>query len=321
MGRDGRWRFLDGSSAPVTGATNMAIDSALLDAVKAAGVPVVRLYRWSPATLSFGRNQPTRGRYDREAATARGIDFVRRPTGGQAVLHDDELTYAVVAPVSVIGKPRAAYGRINRALVAGLERLGVGAAVAGGGGLGSGGGAGVGGGAAAFVAEDAGSAAGHSSSGVRAERRSAGVDWDAACFRRPERGEVVVGGAKLVGSAQRMEDRTILQHGSILLGGSQAPAEELLVTGRRPEPGVTRGPGRGPDASPTPASETDAGWTTLERALGTRPSPAELIAAVRAGFEEILGVGLEDGGLTPAESEAAVSLEEQYRSEAWTWRR
>ncbi|MFW6206236.1 MAG: lipoate--protein ligase family protein, partial [Gemmatimonadota bacterium] len=118
---------LEGSDSitPADGATNMAVDAALLESVQAGAPPVLRLYRWSPACLSFGRNQPARGRYDRDLAEDRGIDFVRRPTGGQAVLHDDELTYAVIAPVAVIGKPRTAYAAINRALVAALRELGV----------------------------------------------------------------------------------------------------------------------------------------------------------------------------------------------------
>ena len=314
------WRLVHGdggarngpsaSIEPLDGAANMAVDVALLESVKAGGTPVLRLYRWDPACLSFGRNQPTRERYDRRAAAERGIDLVRRPTGGQAVLHDDELTYAVIAPVAVIGKPRAAYGRINEALVAGLSRLGVRAALAGSGGPGSGGGAGGGPGRAAVEAEDAGVVAGQRSAG----RGSSGPDWDAACFRRPERGEVVVGGAKLVGSAQRMESRTILQHGSILVGGSQAPAEELLVTSRTP------GEGPRPTTSPTAESGGD-GWTTLERALGHRPSIEELAAAVRSGFEAVFGIDLEAVSLGGSEAAAAERLRSDFASDDWTWRR
>lgn len=291
------WRLIYGDGGgpdpsaairPLDGPTNMAIDVALLESVKAGGAPVLRLYRWSPACLSFGRNQPTRGRYDAEAAADRGIDLVRRPTGGQAVLHDDELTYAVIAPVSAIGRPRAAYRRINEALVDGLGRLGVRAALAGGGGLGAGGGSGGG----------------------------SGPDWDAACFRRPERGEVVAGGAKLVGSAQRMESRTILQHGSILVGGSQAAAEELLVTAVLQGADSMRS---GPAAS-LPSSG-DPGWTTLERELVARPEFDALAAAVAAGFRAVFGVALEPSSLSPAEAEAVTRLRMELGSDEWTWRR
>jgi lipoate-protein ligase A len=266
----------------------MAIDVALLASVKAGGAPVLRLYRWSPACLSFGRNQPTRDRYDVAAAAARGIDLVRRPTGGQAVLHDDELTYAVIAPVQRVGKPRAAYAAINEALVDGLRRLGVPATMAG-----------------ADLAAGVGARGGAGDSrGIGGTGGTGGTgapDWDAACFRRPERGEVVVGGAKLVGSAQRMEARTILQHGSILVGGTQAPAEELLVA----------------DAS-RPRGGT---WTTLERELAGRPAPDVVAEGVRAGFEAVLGIELEPGPLTVAERALVERERVRFASDEWTGRR
>lgn len=302
------WRLVHGDGGgpdpsaairPDDGPTNMAIDVALLESVKAGGAPVLRLYRWDPACLSFGRNQPTRGRYDAAAAADRGIDLVRRPTGGQAVLHDDELTYAVIARVSVIGKPRAAYRRINEALVDGLGRLGVAAMVAG----------------SESVAVDVDSGG---ETGVAAP--PGGPDWDAACFRRPERGEVVVGGAKLVGSAQRMESRTILQHGSILVGGSQAAAEELLMTAVRQgatPPGV-------PVAAPTSAAPTppgSPGWTTLDRELGGRPGLDALATAVEAGFQAVFGAALAPSSLSPVERDAVERLREKFGADEWTWRR
>jgi lipoate-protein ligase A len=267
------WRLL-ADVAPTHGTANMALDRALLESVADGAAPVVRFYRWSPATLSFGRNQPARGLYDEAAAARRGIGFVRRPTGGQAVLHDDELTYAVVAPVDVIGKPRTAYRRINEALVAGLGSLGLRVGQAGAAPLSTGGGEGR---------------------------------WLAACFRRPERGEVVVAGRKLVGSAQRTESRTILQHGSILLGGSQAVAEELLIGGD--------------EAPPRAAGAGDEGWTTVEAELGRRPGPEELMGALVPGFERVLGARLAPAEPSPGEAEAARRLEERFASPAWTWRR
>jgi len=269
------WRLLLGDGTidrPRDGATNMALDQALLDAVCDGATPTLRFYRWSPATLSFGRNQPGRGLYDRDEAARRGIEFVRRPTGGQAVLHDDELTYAVVAPVAAVGKPRAAYRRINSALVQGLGEIGLTARVAG-----------------ARAGAD-GAAGG-------------GKAWTEACFRRPESGEVVVAGRKLVGSAQRTQGRTILQHGSILLGGSQAAAEELLlepprVTGREVE-----------------------GWTTVERELGVRPDPESLVEALVGGFERVFGIRLAPSSPSSRESAGARELRSRFASEAWTWRR
>jgi lipoyl(octanoyl) transferase len=272
------WRLLLGVGdglCQADGSCNMAVDAALLASVREGGAPVVRFYRWAPACLSFGRSQPAAGLYDRHRAAARRIGFVRRPTGGQAVLHDDEITYAVVAPVAVLGRPRDAYRRINEALVVGLRALGVDAEVVG------------------PPAPVPGGAAG------------AGTDWAAACFRRPESGEVVAGGRKLVGSAQRTEGRTILQHGSVLLGGSQAVAEDLLSA-----PGSDRGGG-----------EMPAAWTTLDAELGERPSDHVLIAALTRGFEGLTGTSLAPARLNEGEVLAARRLRERFASEAWKWRR
>lgn len=280
----GEWRLVLGHGAgldPTDAATNMAVDAALLASVRAGAAPVLRFYRWSPACLSFGRNQPARGRYDTAAAAARGIAFVRRPTGGQAVLHDDELTYAVVAPVSVIGRPRVAYRRINEALVVGLRSIGVAAAVAG-----------------------PSPASAPAEAGGQPGRRSV-TEWDRACFRRPESGELVASGRKLVGSAQRAEGRVILQHGSLLLGGSQAVAEELLL-------------GMG---EATSDGGRDEGWTTLTAEVGCRPDVEALASALARGFEVSLGISLAPS--TPSASEQSIldRLRGQFASEDWTWRR
>jgi lipoyl(octanoyl) transferase len=74
-------------TGPAPGAWNMAVDAALMDAVREGTPPVLRFYRWEPACLSLGRNQPARGHYDADALRAEGVDVVRRPTGGRAVLH------------------------------------------------------------------------------------------------------------------------------------------------------------------------------------------------------------------------------------------
>src|SRR5687767_12168212 len=86
-------RFL--VSDPADGATNMATDDALRLRARRTGETVYRLYAWSRPTVSLGRNQSARGRYNLALARARGIDFVRRPTGGRAILHHREITYSV----------------------------------------------------------------------------------------------------------------------------------------------------------------------------------------------------------------------------------
>lgn len=204
------WRLLlDLGGRP--GWQNMAMDQALL-ARAARGERWLRLYRWVPHCLSFGRHEPALRRYDRERIEARGLDVVRRPTGGRAVWHAEELTYAVAAPAEPFGGLRQAYREIHRMLLAALRSLGVPAELAP---------------ARAAVAVSAGS-----------------------CFASPAGGEITVGGRKLVGSAQLREGAALLQHGSLLLDGAQtlvrevtrggAPADLAVplaaLTGGRPDP-------------------------------------------------------------------------------------
>src|SRR5688500_4086011 len=110
---------------PADGATNMAFDEALLHRAGQTGETMVRIYTWAVPTVSLGRNQPARGCYDLDVARARGIEFVRRPTGGRAILHHREITYSVSAPISAFGSLRESYRTINRLLMEALGRLGV----------------------------------------------------------------------------------------------------------------------------------------------------------------------------------------------------
>lgn len=164
----------------------MAVDVALAEAVDAgASPPVLRLYRWAPPCLSLGASQPADAA-DAAFCAAYGIDVVRRPTGGRAVLHHLELTYLVAARLGEGPFSRdlqAAYATICRGLVTGLRRLGV-------------------------AAELSGTPAGGY---IRPTQ-------PIPCFIGPAAGEVVVQGRKLVGSAMRRVGDAILQHGSILEG-------------------------------------------------------------------------------------------------------
>jgi len=176
---------------PLAGARNMAIDEAIMESGR-RGLVTLRMYRWEPGCLSFGRNQTAMGRYDGDRAAALGYDVVRRPTGGRAVLHHRELTYSVTAPASW-GSLSEVYVRINRALAAGLRLLGVEAVV-------------------------------HESAMGQTPRPTA-----RACFRDPLPGEVTVTGRKLVGSAQWRDAGALLQHGSILIRNEQGMVEKLRI--------------------------------------------------------------------------------------------
>ena len=253
-----RWRVIV-QERPQDGPRNMALDHALAE-VAGPGEGVLRLYGWSPPTVSFGRNEPARGLYDVPGARRVGLAFVRRPTGGRAVLHAHEVTYCAVLPVSAFGGLREAYVKINEGLVEGLCALGCPAEVARGG---------------------------------KALPPHAGP-----CFQAPAPGEVVLGGRKLVGSAQVLVGDTILQHGSVILGGDQSALARLA----------------GSAAEPVPPA-------TLESVTGPMPW-REVAEALAAGLGLALGGTWSQGEVTRQEQVEAERLErERYATDAWTWRR
>jgi lipoate-protein ligase A len=185
---------------PRPGWHNMAIDSALLDRAEQTGTISLRLYRWEPYCLSFGRHEPALRRYDRGRIESLGLDTVRRPTGGRAVWHARELTYALAAPVERFGGIRQAYQAIHRMLAGALRRMGIAAELA-------------------TTTAVPGPAAG-------------------ACFATPVGGEVLVDGRKVVGSAQLRQGNAFLQHGSLLLADDQDLVRQIShdPAGVRPRP-------------------------------------------------------------------------------------
>lgn len=176
---------------PRDGFYNMALDEVL---ARAAGAgerrPAVRFYGWSPPAVSLGYNQDDAD-IDRAACAAAGIDVVRRPTGGRAVFHKDELTYCVAAPADdplLGGTVLETYRTIAAALLAGLRNLGVAADM------------------------------------VRSEAAAPGPARAASCFAAAGRYEITAGGRKIVGSAQRRIGGALLQQGSVLLNQPQDAA-------------------------------------------------------------------------------------------------
>ena len=155
----------------------MRADLAMLDEVAGGAAPVLRLYRWVPPALSLGRFQPDDD-VDGEACRRLDVEIVRRPTGGRALLHGGDLTYAVALPrpEGAAGTVDAVYRLIARGLVAGLAHVGVEAAVA------------------------------------RHDGPAGPV-----CFASQQGADLRVGDRKLCGSAQLNRDGVVLQHGSILL--------------------------------------------------------------------------------------------------------
>src|SRR3954469_20234206 len=107
------------------GWANMAVDQALLERSQQRDEAWLRLYTWDPHCLSFGRHEPAARRYDAARIAKLGIDTVRRPTGGRAVWHSRELTYAVAAPCRWFGRLQAAYLEIHAMLAQALLTLSV----------------------------------------------------------------------------------------------------------------------------------------------------------------------------------------------------
>src|SRR3954468_2844114 len=102
-----RWKTL--LTPARRGVHNMALDEALMERAATSGEWICRVYAWSEPTVSFGRNQAAERHYDRAKLQDRRLAVVRRPTGGRAILHHREITYAVAAPVSDAGGLHESY--------------------------------------------------------------------------------------------------------------------------------------------------------------------------------------------------------------------
>jgi len=187
------WRLL--LTPPSRGAWNMAVDEAILQGMgDGSALPTLRLYAWDPCCLSLGYAQPL-GDVDLPRVHALGWDLVRRLTGGRAVLHTDEITYSIIAPLNerhMKGTVLQSYGR----LAVGLMEL--------------------------FRLLDL---------QVEVQERAGTIpkNPNPVCFEVPSTSEITVGGKKLVGSAQARRKEGILQHGSLPLTGDLTRILQVLV--------------------------------------------------------------------------------------------
>jgi lipoate-protein ligase A len=278
------WRLL--IDQPADGAANMARDEAILSSqAGGAAQPTLRLYRWHRACLSLGRFQRADA-IDRAACARAGVAIVRRPSGGRALLHDAELTYAMIAradhPLFGDQSILATYRQISLALLAGLRRLGLAAELAG-------------------TTKDERRKTNDESSStsslvVRPSSRSS-----AACFDTAAAYELTVAGRKLAGSAQTRRAGSILQHGAIPL---TAHAERLAALLRHP-----------PD-------DLGAKMIALDQAAGRRIEFDELADALIAGFRDAWGIEFERGELSEHERrEEQRLIAEKYTDERWTYGR
>jgi lipoate-protein ligase A len=168
---------------------NMAVDEALLLSAPRSG-PTLRFYQWQEPTLSLGYFQGASERSSHEASA--DCPIVRRSTGGGAIVHDQELTYSFVVPVSSQDKAVAQplYYAFHETLVLALELWDVKATL--------------------FPAEPL---------------VQTGQAEPFLCFQRRAPGDVILGKEKICGSAQRRQKDALLQHGSVLLGRSSFAPE------------------------------------------------------------------------------------------------
>ncbi len=188
------WRLV--LSPPATGAWNMAVDEAILENVVRKGSrPTLRLYAWNPPCLSLGRTQAFAD-VNIPALKENGWDIVRRATGGRAILHTDELTYAIILPkdnAHVKGSVLESYQYLAQALLSALEDLG-----------------------ANVEMNPAG------------RLRKSSSQSNPVCFETPSAYEITVNGKKLIGSAQARQKDGVLQHGSLPLTGDLTRITEAL---------------------------------------------------------------------------------------------
>ena len=187
------WRLILDPPAP--GAWNMAVDEAILNAATRGDVPpTLRLYAWNPACLSLGYAQPISD-VDEKRLEEFGWDMVRRPTGGRAILHTDELTYSVCGPEHepvLSGDILSSYKRLSAAILAALEHIGVGVQA------------------------------------LPQEKNPVSKTPEPVCFEIPSNYEITANGKKLVGSAQARRQGGVLQHGTLPLYGDLARIVQVL---------------------------------------------------------------------------------------------
>lgn len=221
--------WLDGGHSP---AFNMARDAALLDACEAGRVGVVlRLFRFAPPGITLGRAQLAAHELDLERVRADGVPWAVRPTGGRAIWHDEEWTFSLVTPLAPGGwaeRPADAYARTGRLLADALRLLGVPVSLAPG-----------------------------TPRGVGAPRSAVGAA--PPCFASTARHELVIEGRKLAGIAQRVRGTTLLQQGSLLVGGSHVRLADYVAIPESAREGLR---------SAMSAGSTDASaWLGEDRSL------------------------------------------------------
>ena len=281
-----KWRLIkDGYH---NGFMNMAIDEAIMIAHREGLVsPTIRFYQWSPPAVSLGYFQDLKKEIDIDACQDMGVDIVRRPTGGKAVLHDKELTYSFVIKEDhplVNDSILETYKKISGGIIKGLSCLGVKAELV-------------------PVREKL------KNDSLNKEKISKILhpDIKSICFSVPSQYEVQVNGKKIVGSAQVRKGGIVLQHGSLLI---KLEKDKLFSVFNFPSVQVRE------------KLKSRFNATSLEEILKKRIDFSELSEILPRGFEEEFGVKLVEGKLTEQEEKVSKDLfENKYSTYEWNYER
>lgn len=274
------WRLLV-HEIPAHGVWNMAVDETILEASRIGHVPpTLRLYAWKPACLSLGYAQSFNDVYE-PGLTTHGWEVVRRPTGGRAILHTDELTYSISGPQDepcLEGSVLESYRRLAVALLEALHILNLPAEI--------------------------------SPPKLETSKMSIGRAAlnNPVCFEVPSDYEIVANEKKLIGSAQARRKGGVLQHGSLPLHGDLTRIIQVLLFSSDTERIAA-------------AERLLKHATTAQNVLGYAPTWKDAAQAMINAFENSLNLKLVLDKLTPDEISRAEELaREKYGHTAWTKR-
>jgi len=281
------WRLIKDSYH--TGFVNMAIDEAIMIAHREGLVPpTIRFYQWSPPAVSLGYFQDLQKEINVDVCRNMGIDIVRRPTGGKAVLHDKELTYSFVIREShplVNDSILETYKKISGGMIRGLSCLGIKAELV-------------------PLGEKL-----KNETLLNKEEKSEirYSDIKSICFSVPSQYEVQIEGKKIVGSAQVRKREIVLQHGSLLI---ELEKDKLFSVFNFPSAQIRE------------RLKTRFKATSLEEILKRKINFSELSEILPQGFEEEFGVKLTEGKLTEQEEKISKDLlENKYSTYEWNHER
>lgn len=280
------WRLIKDSYH--TGFMNMSIDEAIMIAHREGLVPpTIRFYQWSPPAVSLGYFQDLKKEIDVDACKDMGVDIVRRPTGGKAALHDQELTYSFIISEShplVNDSILVTYKKISRGIIRGLFYLGIEAELV----------------------------------PIRDKLEKNSLDeidktrihhsgFKSICFSVPSQYEVQVEGKKIVGSAQVRKGGVVLQHGSLLI---KLEKDKLFSVFNFSSVQIRE------------RIKSRFKATSLEEILKKEISFLELSEILPRGFEEEFGVRLAEDRLTNQEEKISKDLlENKYSTYEWNYLR